>query len=43
MLSKIMDMFQIRSIIYRHGTYTLQTRILSVPDQEKLPKQVDGG
>ena len=34
-------MFKIKSIIYRHGIYNLQTRVLTFPDQEKLLEKVN--
>ena len=40
-MPKILDMFKIKSIIYRHGIYNLQTRVLTFPDQEKLLEKVN--
>ena len=37
---KISDITKIRVLIYRQDKYNLQTRILSIPDHEKLPKDV---
>ena len=41
--SKISDMSIIRILIYRLDKYTLQTRIVSFLDDEKLLKEVDSG
>ena len=37
---KISDITKIRVLIYRQDKYNLQTRILSIPDHEKLLKDV---
>ena len=42
-LPKISDMSKIRILIYTLDKYSLQTRIVSFPDQEKLVKEVHSG
>ena len=40
---KISDMSTTKVLIYKLEKNNLQTRVMSVPDYEKLPKEVDSG